>query len=262
MSLAVLSLVGLFAGFCSGLLGIGGGVVMVPSLLFILPLLGFSEEASVHCAVGTSVTCAFFLTLSSAVAHLRMGHFEKHRIPYLALGGVFGAISGAFVSSCVSGVLLKKLFALLLLYFSYRMFSGNGASNSTYRRPWGFPFFILTGILGGFVAGFFGVGGGVVVVPFLSFAGFSPLEAVGMSSSTLPFITLSSSLGHLYEGLRCSYVPKGCLGFIYIPAVLAIVPFGILGAQLGARAAGRLPKMLLRKLFACLLVVVAVKILL
>ncbi len=253
------ALVGLVAGFLSGFLGIGGGIVVVPSLMFIFPKAGMPESVAVHMALGTSSLCAFFFTLSGAVAHLRMGHVRLSRALPAAVGGAAGALLGSHVASCTAGVVIKRLFAFLLIFSAYRMaFSrphtgGGGVKGSV-------AFFLAVGLAAGVVGSFFGVGGGVVVVPALSFAGFAPTEAVGTSSVLLPFITLFSSIGYAVGGWHRASLPAMSLGFIYLPAVFLVVPFGVLGAQVGARAAGAVPAGLLKRAFACLLAVVAVKI--
>ena len=237
--------VGLFAGFLSGFLGIGGGVVMVPSLLFLFPYLGIGGEHYVHMALATSVTTAFFLTLSSAVAHIRMGNASRSTVPLLALGGVSGAVFGTLLASFISGILLKKLFALFLIFSAFRMLGRGPGSGVSFRMPvW------LIGFTAGFVAAFFGVGGGIVAVPALVVSGFSPLEAVGTSATLLPFLTASAAVGY---GIR---------GYIYFPAVVAMAASGVVAAQVGARLSSKAPKDLLRKLFACLLFLVAIRILL
>ncbi len=251
--------VGAVAGFLSGLLGIGGGVVMVPSLLFLLPEMGFPVSHYVHIAFATSITSAFFLTFSSALAHLRLGHAQRSSIVPLAAGGIVGAGLGSYLSSMLGGRILEKLFALFLVFSAIRLFltpEGDG------RFKGKVLLYLLVGLIAGCVAAFFGVGGGVVAVPSLIFLGFSPVEAVGTSAVLLPFITLSASLGYILTGRCVSGLPHLCLGYVYLPAVVMLVVSGIVTAQLGARVAGNIPRQTLRRIFACLLVVVAVKILL
>ena len=250
---------GLLAGFLSGLLGIGGGVVMVPGLFFLLPKYGVPEDVYVHVSYATSLATAFFLTTSSAVAHIRMRHTRFSYVPYLALGGIVGALVGAKVAAFFSGELLRRFFALFLLFASYRIAFSTVVQGE--RRIEGKVAFTCVGMLAGFVAAFFGVGGGIVAVPFLIFAGLSPLEAVGTSSTLLPFITLTSVLMYIRLGWHRVSLPMVNLGYVCVPAVVAMVVCGVIGSQLGARVAHSIPRLLLRRIFACLLVLVSVKIL-
>ncbi len=253
------SVVGLLAGFLSGLLGIGGGIVMVPSYLFLFPKLGLHEEFYVHMAMATSLSCAFFFTFSGSLAHLRLGNVSLSAIFPLALGGVLGAFMGSWLAGFVPGLFLKKLFAIFLFFSAFRLaFFEPKEGRSILERTKGL--FFGVGLLSGVVASFFGVGGGVVAVPTLIFMGFSPVEAVGTSSTLLPFITFFAALGYVFGGLKIVGVSKHTLGFVYIPALFVVVPFGVVGAQLGARLSGSVPKKLLRRMFACLLIVVAVRI--
>ncbi|BAT71352.1 conserved hypothetical protein [Thermosulfidibacter takaii ABI70S6] len=249
---------GFLAGFLSGLLGIGGGIIMVPSLLFIFQKLRFLTEYYVHMAFATSLSTAFFLTLSGAIAHLRMGHSQIVRVPFLALGGILGATVGAKVATSLSGLILKKFFALFLVLVAFRLVFSSQPERSFCNTKK--LIFLMVGFIAGFVAAFFGVGGGIVAVPILIFLGLAPIEAVGTSSTLLPFITLFAVLGYIKAGWGKPLSIKYCLGYVYLPATLSMVPTGIIGSQLGARVSKRVPKDALRKLFACLLIVVAVKI--
>jgi len=255
-------LVGLVSGFLSGLLGIGGGVLMVPFLIFMFPMLGFNREIYVHCSLATSSACAFFFTLSGTFAHARYRNVNWNNVPYLGAGAFLGAMLGSTVASHISGEVIKRFFTVFMLYVAYRLFFKTGGTFSEGKvKVGGRKFFFLLGLITGVVASFFGVGGGVIAVPVMTFVGFSIREAVGTSTAMIPFTTFSSAFGYVINGWNNPYLPEYSLGFVYIPAVMLIVPFGVVMAQVGAAVATRAPQDVLRKVFACLLVVVAVKIL-
>jgi len=258
-------LIGSVAGFFSGLLGIGGGVLMVPFLIFILPKLGFDHRVYVHSSLATSSACAFFFTLSGTFAHAKHRNVKWDNVPYLGMGAFLGAVVGSTVATHVPGEFIKKLFAVFMLYVAYRLFfrssAGAGGSFKGEVRVWGKKTFFCIGFVTGVVASFFGIGGGVIAVPVMTFMGFDMREAVGTSTAMIPFTTFSSVLGYVVNGLGNPYLPRYSLGFVYLPAVGLIVPFGVVMAQVGASVAVKVSQTALRKIFACLLVVVAVKIL-
>lgn len=259
MKILVFFLVGSVAGFFSGLLGIGGGVVMVPFLIFVLPKLGFSREIYVHCAFATSLASAFFITFSSMVAHAKLKNVYWGKIPFIGVGAVIGGIGGSTLASHVSGDILRKAFAFILIFAAYRIaFSLNVKRLVIVKSG---LVYLFIGFTAGFIASFFGLGGGIVAVPIMVLCGFEMKEAVGTSSAMIPWVTASAALGYVVNGWGNALLPKFSLGYVYVPGVIMLASSGIIFAQLGARLTLKVPQLLLRRVFACLLVIVAIKIL-
>ncbi len=257
----VFALVGTVSGFLSGLLGIGGGVIMVPFLIFVFSH-SFPKEIYVHCALATSSSSAFFFTLSGMIAHARFKNVKWKNVPYLGLGAFIGALIGSTLASHTPGDFIKKAFAFLLFYVSYRLFSGKNVTfKEDLKSSIDARMFFLLGLITGTIASFFGIGGGVIAVPVMAFIGFDMREAIGTSTAMIPFTTFSSAFGYVINGWNNPLLPPHSLGFVYLPAVLLIVPFGVVMAQIGAYFASRVPQLFLRRIFACLLLIVAVKIL-
>ncbi len=262
----LLPLTGLVAGFLAGLLGIGGGVIMVPLLFYLFPALGFSHEVAVHMALGTSLASATFLSLSSSLAHIWEGHFHREGFPFVAVGGLLGAVVGSTIATHVNGVILKKAFALLLFYAAARIGLNVGSKTEekceivTPRPLVLFP----VGMAVGAIASFFGIGGGVVAVPLMVIViGFPMTLAVGTSASLIPFITATGALGYAFFGVHSGFsLPPHSLGYIHLPSWLALVIGGAIGAQLGARFTERVNVATLRRVFAVLLLFTAIKIIL
>ncbi len=253
-------LAGSVSGFFSGLLGIGGGVIMVPFLIFIFPKLGFDQRVYVHSSLATSSACAFFFTLSGTLAHARFKNVKWNNVPYLGTGAFLGAMLGSTVASHTPGEFIKRFFALFMFYVAYRLFFKTEISFKGRVATISRKFFFFLGLITGSVASFFGIGGGVIAVPVMAFMGFDMREAVGTSSAMIPFTTFSSALGYIINGWNNPFLPKYSLGFVFLPAVVLIVPFGVIMAQIGASIATKAPQIVLRRIFACLLVVVAIKI--
>ena len=190
---------GALAGFLAGLLGIGGGIILVPLFLWAFASAGFSPEIIVHTAFGTSLAIIIPTAFSSTLGHRKRGNVEWHQVAYLCLGGLFGALAGAWLASLLSGVWLKGLFgimqilvALKLLVFDVRL----PPERTDAVAPW--PLLIV-GFAGGCFSAFFGVGGGVIAVPLMIIVlGFPTHLAVGNSSA---LIVISSLFGTPRNGL-------------------------------------------------------------
>ncbi len=260
----LLPLTGLVAGFLAGLLGIGGGVVMVPLLFYLFPALGFPQEVAVHMALGTSLAAATFLSLSSSLAHIRKGHLHKEGFPFVAAGGLVGAMVGSTVATHVNGMILKKAFALLLLYASARIglnVGPKGEDDHEVDTPKPLVLFPV-GMAVGAIASFFGIGGGVVAVPLMVIVlGFPMTLAVGTSASLIPFITGTGAFGYAFFGAHSGLaLPPHSLGYVHIPSWIALLLGGTVGAQLGACFTEKVRVAVLRRAFAVLLLFTALKI--
>ncbi|EEB74784.1 sulfite exporter TauE/SafE family protein [Thermococcus sp. AM4] len=233
---------GLGIGLVAGLFGLGGGFLIVPALV----LLG----EPIHLAIGTSLTCIVLSSLSASLTHIRRGAVLYRVVLLKEVFSVPFAVLGAYLSSMLPGRELRLIFALLLLYLAYTMARGkNGGheNNGTvhYSRV---P---LVGILSGLVSGLLGISGGVLNVPlFHTFVGIPMRYAVGTSSFALFFTALAGAFEH-YR-----------LGQVDLHMALLLAPGLIIGGRLGALAAHRVRPEVLRKAFAGVLILVALKMLL
>lgn len=257
---------GLLAGFLAGLLGIGGGVIMVPLLFYLFPTIGFPHEVAVHMALGTSLAAATFLSLSSSLAHIKKGHFHKEGFPFVAAGGLLGALIGSTIATHVNGLIMKKAFALLLFYAAARIglnvgVKPNQEDNLSTPKP---VVLFPVGVMVGSIASFFGIGGGVVAVPLMVIVLKFPMTmAVGTSASLIPFITGTGALGYILFGTTSGHLfPAHSLGYVHLPSWICLVLGGTLGAQVGARLTAKVKVEVLRRAFAVLLLFTAVKIIL
>ncbi len=258
-----IALAGGLAGFLSGLLGIGGGIIMVPLLFFIFPRWGLSQDIAVPLALGTSLAAAVCFTLSGAIAHWRRGIIDWQRVPWLVAGGVLGAVVGSTLALWVGGPNVKKAFALLLFFAFYRMTFSSLESRGEGEPSRGRIPFLLIGVATGLVGSFFGVGGGIVAVPMMVlFFRFPTLEAVATSSAIIPAIAGTGALSYLCHGWGKPGLPPWSLGYVNLMAWALLVSGGVVASQLGVWVGHRVDGTRLRRVFGVLLLFVAFKLIL
>ena len=253
--------VGALSGFLSGLLGIGGGVIMVPLLFWLLPHWGLSQDVAVPVALGTSLASAACFTFSGAFGHWRRGVIDWRRVPWLIMGGVLGAMMGSTLATWLGGLVVKKAFAFLLIFASYRMaFSPlSKKEGAPARERRGLPFFII-GLATGTVSSFFGVGGGIVAVPLMVLGyAFPTLEAVATSSAIIPAIAGVGALAYVFHGWGKAGLPPYSLGYVNLLLWGLLVAGGLLASQVGVWVGHKVGGAPLRKAFSVLLLFMAIK---
>lgn len=254
---------GAFAGFLAGLLGIGGGVILVPLFLWLFPLAGFPESFVVHMAFGTSLAIIIPTSLSSTLAHRKNGNVEWHMVLFLALGGVLGAVLGSTAAAYISGQKLKMFFALLQILIALKLvFFHPHLPPERPDRP-AQKSLLLVGLVGGFFSAFFGIGGGVVAVPLMLICLQLPIHlAVGNSSALIVVSSFAGTLGYILHGLQQGVNAPLTLGYVNILVAVLVAPLSIIFARLGVRFATGISQDKLIKVFALMMVLIGGKILL
>ena len=248
---------GALAGLSAGLFGVGGGVVIVPMLIVAFAIQGFPPEHIAHMAVATSLACIVFSSASSGLAHYRRGSVRPLDVLLLGFGVAIGSYFGVRIAIAISGPLLQLLFALFLFVVGLQMWFQFGPKQSAEKTPnrSHYPF---AGAVVGAISVVFGIGGGTLTVPYLVSRGNSLKVAVGTSASLGLLIALAGSFFfyslHQVEG----QLPALTIGYIYVPALVAIALVGLLFARWGAILAHRLRGDLLRKSFSIYLWVMSV----
>ncbi|SFI05007.1 sulfite exporter TauE/SafE family protein [Modicisalibacter xianhensis] len=254
------SLVGITAGFIAGLFGIGGGVVIVPALLFAFAQQGMDPAVMTHAAIGTSLVTIAVTGSSSAFGHWRRGAVAKGLLARLLPGLITGAILGGVLASVLPAEQLQWLFGIFLILLSLRFLlsrmprpsdEGAGALQT-----------LGAGTVIGTVSSLFGIGGGVLSVPWLLRSGASMTRAVGTSAACGIPIAAFGALTFVVTGYRHAGLPDYATGFLYWPAFLGMVLWSVPSARLGVAVAHHLPAGMLRKLFALVILLVGIKILL
>jgi uncharacterized membrane protein YfcA len=261
IAFSVCALVGGVAGLLAGLLGIGGGVVVVPALVLLLPVFGLGGEWTPHQAVATSLVSVVAMGSASALAHHRRGAVAWPLFKLLVPGILLGAGGGALLAGWLPGVWLQRLFALFLLVSGGRMLLGAGASADARPLPgrW-----LLTAAGGGIgaLSAVLGIGGGTLLVPYLARHGLAIRRAVGTSSACGVPLALVGSLGFVLSGWNRTGLAPHSLGFVLWPAAAAIAAAGVPMANVGARLAHRLATATLKRIFGVLLLAVGLRLLL
>ena len=249
--------VGAIAGILGGMLGIGGGLIIVPMLIFCFNLEGITDERAMHLALGTSMASIMFTAASSAIAHHRRNNVEWIVVRRLTAGILIGAFIGTCIVALIPAATLKMLFVVFLSYVAIQMVVG--------KKPK--PSRVLPGPVGmagaggviGLVSSWVGIGGGTLSVPFMVWHNVPLKSAIGTSAALGFPIAVAGTIGYLYNGMGVADRPAYTIGYIYLPALAGIAVVSTLTAPLGARIANATPVDRLKKVFAVLLLVVAVR---
>lgn len=253
--IAELLLVGLCTGFLAGLLGIGGGMLMVPFITFILTAKGYPPEYTVKIAVATSLATICFTSLSSVRAHHRRGAVLWPIVRLLAPGILVGSLLGAQLAVALPGKVLSILFAVFVAFSATQMFLGR-KPKPTRTLPGPLGTFSMGGVIG-MLSSLVGAGGAFVSVPFMTWCNVKIHDAVGTSAALGFPIALAGTLGYIWAGQDLPQMPPGSLGFLYLPGLGIISLASICTAPLGARTAHRTDIQPLKKVFAVVLYILA-----
>lgn len=257
---------GTVAGLLAGLFGIGGGMIIVPALIYIFKAQGIPVDALTHVGIGTSLSTIIVTSISSLRAHNSKGAVNWSVWKRMAPGLIIGSLMGAGVASFIQGDSLQSiigvgafLVGLKMLFMKNKSLEENDLSKLP--SPIG-----QTG-LGGFigvVSAIFGIGGGTLTVPILSHCGLKFQQAVGTSAACGLPIAASGAIGFLVFGQFLSpsvkeTLPSGVFGFVHVYAFVCVSFASFFTARIGAKLAHKLPAATLKKTFAVLLLVVGVK---
>ena len=242
---------GLFAGFVAGLLGVGGGLIIVPVLSFVFAAHHFSDAYLLHLALGTSLASIVFTSISSFRAHHAHGAVNWKIWRQVTPGIVTGTLLGSVLAAHLSTHFLKVFFVIFLFYVGTQMILD--IKPKAARELPGRPGMFGAGNVIGVVSSLVGIGGGTLSVPFMTWCNVKLHDAIGTSAAIGFPIAVAGAAGYVANGLRVDGLPPYSLGFVYLPALAAIAVASILTAPLGAKLAHRLPVKKLKKIFAILL---------
>lgn len=250
---------GAFAGVLAGLLGVGGGVVIVPVLIYLFTLQQMPAPFILHLALGTSLASIMFTSISSLRAHHLKGAVDWQVFRRVTLGILVGTLLGSWVAAQLSTRFLKGFFIVFLYYIAFQLLL-NVKPKPSRQLPGAGGMFGVGGFIGG-VSSLVGIGGGSMSVPFLVWCNVSLHNAIGTSAAIGFPIALAGAAGYVANGLLVSSLPSYSFGFVYLPALVGIAVVSMLTAPLGARLAHSLPVPLLKKSFAFLLIATGTKML-
>lgn len=257
--LLIYVLTGAVAGVLAGLLGVGGGIVIVPALIFVFRAQGFDADVLVHMAVGTSLATIVLTSISSVRAHHRRGAVRWPVFWRLAPGIVVGSLLGAVIADWLPADTLRMVFAVFVLLVALQM--GFGAKPAPHRDLPGKLGSGVAGLVIGTVSAVVGIGGGSLTVPFLVWCNVAMRNAVAISAACGLPIAVAGSLGFLATGLNETGLPPWSTGYLYWPAGAGIAVASVLCAPLGAWLAHQVPAQGLKRFFALFLGVVGLRML-
>ena len=251
--------IGAFAGIIAGLLGVGGGIVVVPALVWVFAAQGFPQESIMHLALGTSLASIIFTSVSSSVAHHRRGAVDWAVVKSITPGILIGTFGGAFLAAKLSTGFLKGFFVVFLYYVSTQMLLN--IKPKAHRQIPGTPGMFGAGFGIGAVSSLVGIGGGTLSVPFMLWCNVAMHTAVGTSAAIGFPIALAGTVGYIVNGLGTPNLPSLTLGYVSLPALVGIAGVSFLTAPYGAKLAHKLPVATLKRCFALFILAMATRML-
>lgn len=249
-------IVGCFSGFISGLLGVGGGTVVVPvlSMIFLNQQLPF--PLIMHMAIGSSLMIMLITSQSVVRTYAQRGYIEWAIFRRFLPGIFIGTVLGVVIAQHLSTQILSTLLGAFLFIIAVRMFflikpAHNGLPGSFLHN--------IVSVMTGLVSGLLGLGGGIITIPYLTRHNISMHNAVGLSSACSLIMAAVGTVACMLTGLNAEGLPAYSTGYIYWPAVIGIALPSMLCTPFGAGLSERLSVNFLKRLFACFLLTVAIK---
>lgn len=250
---------GAVAGILAGLFGVGGGLIIVPVLLYSFTLQGVAPEIMTHLAVGTSLATIVFTSLNSIYGHHKKRATRWPLVGWMTIGIVAGSALGALTASWIPGNDLQFIIGLFAIAMAIQIaFNLRPRGGGSDYRPPGKPWLISGGTIIGWASAIFGIGGGSLTVPFLLWRNLPAQQAVGTSAACGLPIAIAGALSFMWFGHGHEELPAWSIGYVYLPGVLGIALTSMFSARLGVRLAHQLSPTLLKRLFAALLFVIGV----
>jgi uncharacterized membrane protein YfcA len=252
------ALTGILAGFLAGYLGIGGGLVLVPALTWLLSRDLATSDYAVHMAVATSLSTMLVTSLSSILAHHRRGAINWPIVRQFTPTLLLGAMGGALVADRLSSPALGSVFGTFALVVGIYLLAGH--QPSAHRGLPGPSRNGTAGMVFGAISSLVGIGGGSMTVPWLLWHGMRAQQAVATAAACGYPIALAGTAGFVWLGADAG-TGKAALGYVYLPAFIGISVFSMLAAPLGAAAVHRSPPGIVRRIFGLFLLLVAARML-
>ncbi|PHS31173.1 MAG: permease [Methylophaga sp.] len=251
---SVFILIGVLSGLSSGLLGLGGGVIIVPALLMVFSWHGLLGDHLMHMAVATSLMTIIITSTTSAYNHHKQGYVDWHIVGRFIPGLVFGGMLGAVLATQLSSQFLQQFFAIYLFFAAIKIWLPSPAT--IHQKLLNKPALVSFGSVVGIISSLVGIGGGTLLVPYLVMANLPIQRAIAISASCGVPIALSAVAGFIIFGQQqeANAINLGS-GFIHWPAFWGIISTSSIFAIVGAKLARKLPKVVLKQIFSTVLLV-------
>ncbi|MDQ6977894.1 MAG: sulfite exporter TauE/SafE family protein [Ghiorsea sp.] len=250
---------GLIVGFFAGLLGIGGGGIMVPLLVMIFTFQNFEQNQLMHMALGTSMASIVLTSMSSAYHHHQRGAVRWDVWKRMALGLLLGTFALSFFINYLPRTFLAIFFSVFMTYVAVQMFLNiKPKPHRTLPNTWGL------GVVGfgiGGISALVAIGGGTMSVPFLTWCNVKVQHAIATSAALGVPIALAGAVGYMLSGWHEAELPLYSVGYVYLPAVLLISLVSVFTVPLGVKLSHCLPVGVLKKVFALMMLLLALKML-
>ncbi|HWS78415.1 MAG TPA: sulfite exporter TauE/SafE family protein [Thermomonas sp.] len=253
---ALYLLLGALAGVLAGLLGIGGGLVLVAALAWLLPLQGVPADAAMHAALASSMASIVLTAASSARAHHRRGSVLWPTVAWMVPGVLLGGWLGSRVAIGLGGDALRWCVAIYCFVVATQMLASRAQASGDARVVPRGPGYSAAGAVIGALSALVGIGGGSMTVPLLVWRGVTPVGAVGTSSACGIFIGLGSALGYALQAPSGALPLAHTIGYVYLPAAIGVAATSVLAAPFGTRLAHAISGAALKRVFAVFMVLV------
>ena len=253
-----LAVSGILSGFLAGLLGVGGGIIVVPVLYHVLLSLGFSQDIIMHVSVATSLAIIIPTGWRSYVAHKRNNAVDESLLRKWLMPTLIGSALGAIIAGLISGFYLTLFFATIALLVCINLLMSNENFRIGKELPTGILSYNIPLFVGSF-SSMLGIGGGTFNVSIMSLFGMPIHKAVGTSAGLGFFLSIPGTLFFILTGFYISDLPPGSLGYVNLLGLVLIAPLASISAPLGAKYAHSLPKKILTRIFAIFLFLTSIR---
>jgi uncharacterized membrane protein YfcA len=243
---------GIFAGILAGLLGVGGGIIIVPVLFFLFQSVGVSSESAMLVATATSLATIVPTSISSIRSHNQKGNVDFDLLKRWAAFILTGALVGSWLVTRVEGTMLTMLFGVIAVLSALNMLFRAGKS-ALYQKLPNTAGQTVMGVSIGFFSSMVGIGGGTISVPLLTLYNYPAHKAIGTAAAIGLIISLPGTLTMLTLGSTPTDAPAGTFGLVNLFGFICIVPLTVLFAPLGASLAAKLDAVKLKRIFAFIL---------
>jgi len=257
--LALMVISGVFTGLISGLFGVGGGIILVPALIYVFDELGYSASFTTHMAIGTSLAIIVPTTITSAWSYYKRGSVNTILFFKLALPVAVFSVLGTLLAGILSGESLKFIFSVMIILIALNLLREKkiilGKNLPDLPKVWS-----VVGLIG-FLSSMMGVGGGAFFITYLTAYNVPLLNAVGTSASLGLMISLPGAIGYIFSGWHLPNLPPLSIGYLNFFGFICVIPTTMIMAPQGAKLAHYLDREKLKRIFAIFLLIMSLRML-